>query len=402
MVAAGLMVVVGVKSWANGAEAGDEGQADRYVVPDGDVAELAEFIEQLTRYRPTTPKEDLMYRAKCRPALQQAAERIIRLEGDPSSDACQAARFVLLTNRLRAFAQAAPQEQRKLVADVKNYVTEKAKAGQAGVAANLATFAGQCIERTGQYQLAADSYRGLAKVLAEADGEKLSDQIENMEASAQRVDAVLEEIPPRGLGIELPPRGTLIPVDIWGKSNAQLDDLSGPGSFEGNGFAELQRGEQTLGGVLFKIGDRMIQLGSTNLPDRPPNVEGILLNRHISRLFILHGTQWGSPNSVQDGTPIGEYKVHYDDGSTASMPIVFGQDVRDWWNWDRGRPVTRGRVVWTGGNLVTDKYEVTLRLYLGVWQNPHPEKRVESVDFITTKDTICAPFCVAMTVEEAT
>ena len=75
--------------------------------------------------------------------------------------------------------------------------------------------------------------------------------------------------------------------------------------------------------------------------------------------------------------------------------------MRDWWNWDRGRPVTRGWVVWTGSNLVTDEYEVTLRLYLGLWENPHPAKKVESIDFLSTNDTICAPFCVAMTVEEA-
>ena len=55
--------------------------------------------------------------------------------------------------------------------------------------------------------------------------------------------------------------------------------------------------------------------------------------------------------------------------------------VRDWWDFDEGKPVTRGRVVWTGGNLAADKYGVTTRLYLGVWKNPHPDKTVTKKRF---------------------
>ena len=34
------------------------------------------------------------------------------------------------------------------------------------------------------------------------------------------------------------------------------------------------------------------------------------------------------------------------------------------------------------------------------WDNPKPDKKVKTLDYSTTKETICAPFCVAMTVEE--
>jgi hypothetical protein len=83
----------------------------------------------------------------------------------------------------------------------------------------------------------------------------------------------------------------------------------------------------------------------------------------------------------------------------ASVPVVFGQDVRDWHVHDLGRPVSRGRVVWTGSNLVSDQADELIRLYLGTWENPSPGKKVTQIDFSSTGGE-AAPFCVAMTVKE--
>jgi len=189
---------------------------------------------------------------------------------------------------------------------------------------------------------------------------------------------------------------------IWAAGgNKEIVDLSGPGDFEGNGLAELPQGECTLCGVKFLVGEKVVQLGRASVPEVKAKVAGILVNRRVKRLYVLHATQRGSPDSVKDGTAIGEYTIHYEDDSTAVMPIAYGEDVRDWWNWDEGRPVTRGRVVWTGKNCQTEQYEVMLRLYLGVWENPHPDKKVTTVDYAWNRKAPVAPFCVAMTVEEA-
>ena len=40
-----------------------------------------------------------------------------------------------------------------------------------------------------------------------------------------------------------------------------------------------------------------------------------------------------------------------------------------------------------------------LYLYRGTWQNPHPDKRVVSIDYHSANDTAAAPFCVAITAE---
>jgi hypothetical protein len=41
-----------------------------------------------------------------------------------------------------------------------------------------------------------------------------------------------------------------------------------------------------------------------------------------------------------------------------------------------------------------------IRLYLTTWENPKPDKKITAIDYSTTKETPCAPFCVAMSAEE--
>jgi beta-galactosidase len=190
----------------------------------------------------------------------------------------------------------------------------------------------------------------------------------------------------------------LTSIDLQAKANIGLTE-----SFEAaggpNNLAELPQGEQVLAGVKFTIGKSLIQLDDTHLSEklRKGKAEAISVDKTFSRLYILHGTQWGYGD---DGTLIGQYRVHYQDGTVAAIPIVLGEDVRDWWNVDRSEAVTRGIVAWAGQNGVTRQGNVTLRLYLAVWDNPHPEKKVVSIDFLRDGPTVAGPFCVAMTVEE--
>lgn len=44
--------------------------------------------------------------------------------------------------------------------------------------------------------------------------------------------------------------------------------------------------------------------------------------------------------------------------------------------------------------------DAMLRMYLGVWENPHPEKKLARIEYRSTMKTECAPICVAITVEE--
>jgi hypothetical protein len=125
-------------------------------------------------------------------------------------------------------------------------------------------------------------------------------------------------------------------------------------------------------------------------------------------LHMLHATQFGGgPNKpgnpwfVADGTLIGEYRVNFADGSAIIIPIVYGQDVRDWFYVDGEKEPSRSKVVWKGDNQWATRVGARIRLYATTWENPWPDKSVTTIDYSSKKDeTAAAPFCVAITAEE--
>ena len=74
----------------------------------------------------------------------------------------------------------------------------------------------------------------------------------------------------------------------------------------------------------------------------------------------------------------GRYTFHYE-RMVRRLPCRLSSDrtFRDWHDSDLdhlGKPVSRGRVVWTGSNRDSDRYGALIRLYLGTWENPRPGK----------------------------
>jgi WD40 repeat protein/tRNA A-37 threonylcarbamoyl transferase component Bud32 len=203
-----------------------------------------------------------------------------------------------------------------------------------------------------------------------------------------------------GFGPPYNPKGPLTLLDLQPKANWMLKE-GRPGGTPNpdSNLKEVPQGEQTFAGVRFKVGPAAIQLAGANAPEMPEEVEGIPINKAVKKLYVLHATQFGTPNfGVPDGTTIGQYKLHYEDGSESLAPVVCGQDVRDWWDQDNGKPVSRGVVAWTGSNEESRRRDRAIRLYLSVWENPHPDKKLSSIDYISAM-TRAAPFCLAITVE---
>jgi hypothetical protein len=193
-------------------------------------------------------------------------------------------------------------------------------------------------------------------------------------------------------------------VDIQSKANQRLDKEFHGDENTGNHLGELPKGEQTLDGVKFKIDDQLIQLGSTRLPNMPEKVE-ISLNQQAQKLHFLHATGWGQGQEgdeffVADGTLIGQYQVNYDDKSNEVIPIVYGEDVRDWWLPEGAKDTTtRGKVAWRGANKAAKELNATLRLYRAEWKNPHPGRKIANVLY-SSNNTKSAPFLVALTAEK--
>ncbi|NLS95676.1 MAG: hypothetical protein GXX96_26375 [Planctomycetaceae bacterium] len=391
-----LTVALSVPSTTAGA--GNEATPEQYVVPNGNVTELVAFIQRVSTYHPTTVEEDIRHRTESRPALKLAAERILTLEEDKTSMDYEAARFVLLIDRIRSLACLARQDQETTLADVRSYVAQRIEMGQDNVALQVAKLTGMTCRATGQYDLAADAYAAFGKLFEGSTEQNVAEAGRIMYSTSQQLLAASKNVPQVPAVPDFSKAGRLVPLDLQACSNLNVRDTADSGRFAGNGLAELPVGKHVLGGVPFEIGKQAIQTKTGEEPNVKSKVEGIPVNLKVARLFLLHATGSGSPYFT-DGTQIGRYVIRFDNGSQELIPIVYGEDVRDWWDFDEGKPVTRGRVVWIGRNRAADTYDVGIRLYLGVWVNPHPEVQVTAIDYIATDET-CNPFCVAMTVEE--
>ena len=190
----------------------------------------------------------------------------------------------------------------------------------------------------------------------------------------------------------------------------QDDDLSGLAAglvevggikFDMRGVIQLRRAEP-LGGAW--------ELATL---DDPVRVDGIPIQQETSRLHLLLGTVRGKNNVQGDGTAqgeeavpgegavIGRLELHYPDGETRPLELVYGHDVRDWWE-DPAYAATEGtgraKVVWTGTNPVANENGCRLRLYLNTRDNPRPGVRITTFDFVSAMSE-SGPFLIAVTVE---
>jgi len=203
--------------------------------------------------------------------------------------------------------------------------------------------------------------------------------------------------PVRRPSLTIPPRSddaTPQMVDLTDFFHAALPEAWHPGD-AGNTLARLPTGVQELQGVRFDIrgvvqlfGGGLVETGGKPYPRQ---VTSIKIGRPCARLHFLHAAGW----AVDDGTVVGRYVLHYSDGSSQNLPIVYGEDTRDWWiGTDKVVQLKHAQVAWQG---LTPKGDA-VRIYKRTWENPHPDREVASLEFISTL-TRCAPFLIAITVE---
>ena len=92
-------------------------------------------------------------------------------------------------------------------------------------------------------------------------------------------------------------------------------------------------------------------------------MDGIRVDQAARRLHVLQSCDHGDP----DGTRIGTYRLHFGDGGTVELPIVYGEDLRDFDRGsDRGKPAPKNATEVfprSGENSTT-------RLFLRTYENP--------------------------------
>ena len=190
-------------------------------------------------------------------------------------------------------------------------------------------------------------------------------------------------------------------VDLSSYYNGTLDK-SWTTAYDGNNLAELGPGHHILKKTPFET-DGVIQLQGAEWKHRgyafPEKVEGIPVAARGRRIHLLHAN---SATADPPGTPVANLVLHYADGEQTDFPIRQGMEVLDWWDWplapDKRPAATNTFVAWTGSNPAARSQGARVRLFDTVFVNPHPEKVLKSIDYVSGMAG-SAPFLVAITIE---
>jgi hypothetical protein len=146
-------------------------------------------------------------------------------------------------------------------------------------------------------------------------------------------------------------------------------------------------GKREFDGVPFQV-DGVIRLyGRTPETNRqevyPESVTGIEVGRSFKELHLVHYAMW--PDVVGDA--VANIVLHFADGTTATLPIQYGVHVLDW----SDLPSYAEEVVSDPNTRICyrrppPRYNAPLRIFQSALANPFPDKTVEAIDVVSTKN----------------
>jgi beta-galactosidase len=188
--------------------------------------------------------------------------------------------------------------------------------------------------------------------------------------------------------VEIDPKAKFVTIDLKRHANWDRNEEV---FTRGHNMGDVPRGKKTLADVPFELTDAALLLGGHSFAEKkwPAHLSGIAVGTKFTRLHVFHTTHYWS---LGKGTRIGCYRLRYEGGDWAELPIVYERDLADWcdaWQPKEGRT----RLGWAGRN----GYHA-IRYYVTTYDNPRPDREVVSIDFISDKASAC-PCCVAMTIE---
>jgi WD40 repeat protein/serine/threonine protein kinase len=177
------------------------------------------------------------------------------------------------------------------------------------------------------------------------------------------------------------------PIDLRRQINQSLEDFNIARTM---GATNSMASVKCFGGVEFELSGYILLLPGDADPCFPRSAQGIEVGQKCHALHFLHTC---TPASGLNTGPVAAYVVHYVGGAQEEIPIVDGENVRTWS--DTQGPLSGASDAWVGK---TDDDQL-VRLIKFSWQNPRPEVRIQSLDFIVKGDFV-NPSLFAITAEE--
>jgi hypothetical protein len=181
---------------------------------------------------------------------------------------------------------------------------------------------------------------------------------------------------------------TYSPINMKLNVNQYLNEQGwfGDGQFT---FADFPNGKQVLAGVPYSIYNfttspvpTVIMLGGNNISGNlPTSVNGIVVDQKADALFFLQAARIDQPMSANDlknkrRVEIADYVIHYADGSVEKAPIYSQWNV-DNYKQATPNPIEGAQIAWQRSYPGTGQVAVA---YSMQWQNPHPDKVIQSID----------------------
>src|SRR5688572_2057014 len=128
----------------------------------------------------------------------------------------------------------------------------------------------------------------------------------------------------RAIAQAVPASGDFRPVDLSSLCTATFSNVPAAKT-----WTPLPRGQQTFGGVPFKIDCPLEITGiddASNGEFHPTRLPAIKVGRKAGQIHLLHGTV----RDDKDGVPLAKLTFHYANGEQRSVRLAYGIHTRGW------------------------------------------------------------------------